>query len=63
MSLSINKIQEDGVGNDKHKSVNIRKSISSIRSFNTKVTTEPRNCRECSAWLAKASYVDKTFVR
>ena len=40
----------------------IKKPTSSIRSFNTKVTTGPREHSRCSAWLAEASYIDKIFV-
>ena len=41
----------------------VSEPTSSIRSFNTEVTTEPRKRGGCSAWLAEASYADETFVR
>ena len=41
----------------------IRKPMSSIKNFNTKINTEPRKRGGCSAWLAKASYADKIFMR
>ena len=41
----------------------IKKPTSLIRSFIIKVTTEPRKRRECSAWLAEASYANELFVR
>ena len=41
----------------------VRKLTSSIRSFNTKVTTEPHKRGGCSTWLAEANYTDETFVR
>ena len=41
----------------------VSEPTSSIKSFNTEVTTEPCKRGGCSAWLAEASYADETFVR
>ena len=41
---------------------NISKPTSSIRTFNTEVTTEPFKRGRYSAQLAEASYAEKTFV-
>ena len=44
-------------------SIIVNEPTSSIRSFNIEVTTEPQKHGRYSAWLAKASYADKIFVR
>ena len=43
--------------------INVRMPISSIKSFNTEVTTELRKRGRCSAWLAEANYTNEIFVR
>ena len=41
----------------------IRRLISSIKSFNTEVTTKPRKCGRYLVWLTEASYANKIFMR
>ena len=36
--------------------------MSSIKSFNTEVTTKSYKRGDCLAWLTKASYANKIFV-